>query len=200
MFKNIITMNIQESSYHALEKNRIMIIGCEIHTYDNKEVKSWIATSEEEESKMLCDFRDFLHSLNLQTTLILTYDGKEYDLKILLTRAMILNIDLSDLWSFQHIDLFDFLKKSTRLGRSNIFDVAGILQCESVGNQSQKEDLKMVSPTVLAAEARWKDLETYNNTMLSVIYEIFQKIKPYLFPEFRTDLLDSQPSQEGIFG
>ena len=128
------------------------------------------------------------------------YDGKEYDLKILLTRAMILNIDLSDLWSFQHIDLFDFLKKSTRLGRSNIFDVAGILQCESVGNQSQKEELKMVSPTVLAAEARWKDLETYNNTMLSVIYEIFQKIKPYLFPEFRTDLLDSQPSQEGIFG
>jgi DNA polymerase elongation subunit (family B) len=200
MFKNIISLNIQESSYHALEKNRIMIIGCEIHTYNDRELKSWVAPSIEEEKTILHDFNEFIQSLNLQTTLILTYDGKEYDLKILLTRAMILNVDLSDLWSFQHIDLFDFLKKSTRLGCSNIFDVARILHCTSVGDQSQKEKMKMISPTVLAAEGRWKELEAYNNGMLSVIYDIFQKIKPYLFPEFRTDLLDSQPSQEGIFG
>jgi hypothetical protein len=113
---------------------------------------------------------------------------------------MICNVDLSDLWSFQHIDLFDFLKKSTRFGCTNIFEIAGILHCKSAGDNSQEEKLKMVSPTVLAAEGKWKELEAYNNTMLSVIYEIFQKIKPYLFPEFRTDLLDSQPSQEGIFG
>lgn len=200
MFKNIITMNIQESSYFALEKNRIMIIGCEIHTYNNNEVKSWIAPSKSDEKAILNDFKDFLQSLNLQTTLMLTFDGKEYDFKILLSRAMILNVDLSDLWSFQHIDLFDFLKKSTRFGCTNIFEIGGILNCKSVGDYTQEETLKMISPTGLAAEGKWKELEAYNNTILSVIYEIFQKIKPYLFPEFRTDLLDSQPSQEGIFG
>jgi DNA polymerase elongation subunit (family B) len=200
MFKNIITLNIQETGYHVLEKNRLLVLGYEIHTHNGSEKKSWVIKNFEDEHAALQEFRDFLQSLNLQTTLLVTYDGREYDIKIMITRAMIHTLDLSELLSFQHIDIFDFLKKNTRLGATNIFDVASILQCGSVSNEKIKNDLKMTSASVLAVEGKWKALVEYNNTMLSVIYEVFLRTRNYIFPEFKVDLLDSVPSQEEMFG
>lgn len=200
MFKSIIALNVQETGYHALEKNKLIALGCGIHTYERVETKYWIARTIEEEKKLLNEFKDFLESLSLQTTLMITYDGKEYDFKILVTRAMIHGIDLSDLLNFQHIDLYDFLKKNAKLGVSNVFDVAHVLTCKSVRDASRKEDLKMTSAPALAVQGDWERLAEYNKTMLSVIYDIFQKIRPYLFPEFKMDLLDFEPSQENIFG
>ncbi|KYK34234.1 MAG: ribonuclease H-like domain-containing protein [Theionarchaea archaeon] len=200
MFRSIIALNVQETGYHFLERNRITVAGCEIHTYEKTETKHWIASSIEEEKMLLGKLKDFLESFDLQRTLIITYDGKEYDFKILMTRAMIHDINLSIVLSFQHIDLYDFLKKNTRLGVKNIFDVAYVLKCKSVGDASYKDELKMISPNALAIEGNMKGLAEYNSTLLSAIYEIFQKIKPYLFPEFKMELLDYKFSQESIFG
>lgn len=200
MFRSIVTVNVQETGYHTLEKNRITVFGCEIRTRCAAETKYWTAKNTIEEIALLNEVKNTLESFDPQTTLIITYDGKEYDFKVLTTRAMILGINLSDLLSFQHIDIYDFLKKNTRLGVTNVFDVAYVLQCESVKDAKKKEDLKMISSAALAVAGDWEKLVEYNNIMLSVIYEIFQKIRNFIFPEFKIDLLELETSQEGIFG
>jgi DNA polymerase elongation subunit (family B) len=202
MFEKLVYLNLQETSYHSMEKNRILSLGAFV-TYESKrrEVHSWNARGLAEENQLLVDFGEFLETLNESTTLFITYDGKEYDFRILLSRALIHEVDLSRLFTYQHLDIFSFLKSHALFGSNNIFDIALFLNCESVADEKTRQELKGISAPALAASQGIEAVEKYNLTVLTILTELFTKTKAYLFPEYKWSIFQKKPlSEDTIFG
>jgi predicted RecB family nuclease len=202
MFEKLIYLNVQETSYHSLEKNRILSLGVLVmHENKKTETYSWNARDLAEEHQLLTEFKDFLEMLSESSSLFITYDGKEYDFKILTSRALIQDIDLSKLFISQHLDIFSFLKSHTLFGSNSIFDVAYILGCESVADDKRRQELKATSAAALLASHGIEAVEKYNLAVLRIIREIFERTKIYLFPEYKWNIFQKKSeSEDSIFG
>ena len=196
MFKRVAYLNVQETGYHSLEKNRILSLGILVVDERQKsKIYSWNATTFAEEHQLLLNFKEVLESMHESTTLFITYDGKDYDYKMLLSRALVHDIDVSKLFSCEHVDVFTFLKSYTLFSSKNIFDVASFLNC-SCCTDDKREKLKEISASALLASDGIKAVEKYNLTILTILAEIFEKTKKYMLSDYEWGTSQKRVSSE----
>jgi DNA polymerase elongation subunit (family B) len=186
---------VQETGYHSLEKNRILSLGILVVDERQKsKIYSWNATTFAEEHQLLLNFKEVLESMHESTTLFITYDGKDYDYKMLLSRALVHDIDVSKLFSCEHVDVFTFLKSYTLFSSKNIFDVASFLNCKSYADE--RENLKEISASALLASDGVEAVEEYNLTILTILAEIFEKTKKYMLSDYEWGTSQKRVSSE----
>jgi uncharacterized protein YprB with RNaseH-like and TPR domain len=112
--------------------------------------------------------------------LVITWYGSRFDLPFLMTRAIINNIDMSELLKIPSLDLCEFCKKNLSFSKNNLSEVSKTLGIPKNGEVSGKDVLKLYLKSIHGDKKAKEEIINHCLDDLEALEKIFKKLEPYL--------------------
>jgi uncharacterized protein YprB with RNaseH-like and TPR domain len=112
--------------------------------------------------------------------LIITWYGSKFDLPFLITRAIINDLDMSELLKIPSLDLCEFCKKNLSFSKNNLSDVSKFLGIPKNREISGKDILKLYLKAIHGDKKAKEEITNHCLDDLEALEKIFKKLNPYL--------------------
>jgi hypothetical protein len=142
---------------------------------DNK-VEIKFVEKPEDEKEALMWFKDKLRDCKL----IITWNGDKFDIPFLLTRALILGVDLSELTKLKSLDLFRFCKEKLLFAKYSLAEVSNSLGIKKQDEISWKSIRSLYLEAVRGNESAKNEIIKHCESDLIALKEIFEKVKAHI--------------------
>jgi uncharacterized protein YprB with RNaseH-like and TPR domain len=130
----------------------------------------------EDEKETLNWFRDKLKDCKL----IITWNGDKFDIPFLLTRALILGVDLSELTKIKSLDLCKFCKEKFSFAKYSLAEVSYSLGIKKKDEISWKNISSLYLEALRGSENAKREIIKHCESDLLTLKEIFEKLKSYI--------------------
>jgi uncharacterized protein YprB with RNaseH-like and TPR domain len=166
-----IFLDIESSNLRA-DIGQIIAVG--IIKDKKKEVK--FVEKPEEEKEVLKWLKKELEGCDL----VITWYGSRFDLPFLMTRAIINDLDMSELLKIPSLDICEFCKRNLSFSKNNLSEVCKILGIPKNREISGREVLKLYLKAIHGDKKAKEKIIEHCLDDLEVLEEIFKKLEPYL--------------------
>ena len=112
--------------------------------------------------------------------LIITWYGSKFDIPFILTRALINNLDLSELLKIPSLDLCEFCKRNFLFSKNNLSEISkslGVPKDKEIGG---KDVLRLYLKAICGDKRAREEIIKHCTDDLEALEGIFKKLEPYL--------------------
>jgi uncharacterized protein YprB with RNaseH-like and TPR domain len=142
----------------------------------NSNVEIKFIEKPEDEKEALVWFKDKLKDCKL----IITWNGDKFDIPFLLTRALILGVDLSELTKIKSLDLCKFCKEKFSLAKYSLVEVSRSLGIKKQDEINWKSMSSLYLESIRGNENARNEIVKHCESDLLALKEVFEKVKPYV--------------------
>ncbi|MEM5772867.1 MAG: ribonuclease H-like domain-containing protein [Candidatus Aenigmatarchaeota archaeon] len=129
------------------------------------------------------DERDVLNWLKKELEgcdLVVTWYGSEFDIPFLVTRALINNINLSELMKIPSLDLCEFCKRNFLFSKNSLSEISKSLKIPKDEEIGGKDVLDLYLKAIRGDKGAKEKIIKHCLDDLEVLEKIFKKFEPYL--------------------
>lgn len=156
------------------ERSRILTYAAKWLGEPDHAIDSAIARTEDEERTLLIRLAGFLD----QADVVVTHNGKKFDLPVVLGRMLVYGIDPPS--PFHQVDTYQVARREFRFASNSLENIAIELDCRKKDGHKKYPGFELWLGVLRDEKEAWEEMLHYNKQDVYVLEDVYLRMRPYM--------------------